>query len=132
MDGGGPDVYAKAASAYRDNLRRRFGKVPSWPELAKIEDKAVARIRPSQPQPARDNPNSRAAIQAIIAKGEATRASILAVLTQPMTCPDVATALKRSPQLVRRHLGLLELDGRVIGRSVKTVTIWERRQEAAE
>jgi hypothetical protein len=122
---------------YQADLVRRFGSLPSWAELAKMENAArwqrnpvSTMARPQVPQPI--HPNSKAAVEAILAKGEATRTSILAVLTQPMTCPDVATALKRSPQLIRRHLGILAEQGKVMGRDVKRVTVWERIQEAAE
>jgi hypothetical protein len=126
-------VYAKAAATYRANLIRRFGRIPSWPELAKREDRAVAKIRPHNPQGQQEpHPNTVAAMQVVLAKGEATRASILSVMTKPMTCPDIAMAIKRSPQLIRRHLGLLVVEGKVTGRNVKGVTVWERRQEAAE
>jgi len=81
---------------------------------------------------AADHPNTQAAVERIIAKGEATRTSIVAALTAPMTCHDVANVLKRSPQLIRRQLGLLAEQGRVTARAVKGVTVWERRQEAAE
>ena len=121
---------------YQADLTRRFGRVPSWTELAKRENRAMlfrqAHSSMARPQvnPA-DHPNTQAAIEAILAKGEATRVSIVAALTAPMTCPDVAYALKRSPQLIRRHLTLLTEQGRVTGRSVKGVTVWERIQEAA-
>ena len=122
---------------YQADLVRRFGRVPSWTELAKKENAARLQRNPisnmARPQvnPA-DHPNTQAAIEAILAKGEATRDSIVQALTAPMTCPDVANVLKRSPQLFRRHLGLLAEQGRVIGRSVKGVTVWERKMEAAE
>jgi hypothetical protein len=121
---------------YQADLVRRFGRVPSWTELAKMENTARWHRNPAsnmaRPQvSATDHPNSRAVVEAIIAKGEATRTSIVAALTAPMTCPDVANALKRSPQLIRRHLGILAMQGRVTGSSVKGVTVW-RKLEAAE
>lgn len=122
---------------YQADLIRRFGRVPSWPELAKRENAARWKNNPmsnmARPQiDLANNPNSRAAVEAIVAKGEATRVSILEVLTKPMTCPDVANALKRSPQLIRRHLELLAMQGKVESHIVKRVTIWHRVQEAAE
>ncbi len=120
---------------YQAALVRMFARVPSWPELAKREEAARWHRNPvsnmARPQPV-DNPGTAAANQARLLQGEATRASIVAALTAPMTCHDVAHVLKRSPQLIRRHLGMLAEQGRVTGRAVKGVTIWERRQEAAE
>ncbi len=37
------EVYAKAAAIYKANIIRRFGRLPSWPELAKREDRAAGR-----------------------------------------------------------------------------------------
>ena len=122
---------------YQNDLRRMFGKVPSPQELAKRENAARRGKNPvsnmARPQVnAADHPNTLAAIAATIAKGEATRASILAAMTKPMTCPDVATVLKRTPQLIRRHLGTLAEEGRVVGTKVKGVVVWQLRAEAAE
>jgi hypothetical protein len=132
-----PADEARTLDQYQADLVRRFGRVPSWPELAKREN--AARLRMSghstmaRPQPTVDNsPGSLARRAAIIAKGEATRKSILGALTKPMTCPDVANTLGRTPQLIQRHLVILAERGAVVGTRVKRVMIWERRKEAAE
>ncbi len=112
------------SSTYREKLIARFGRVPSMQELARLEQGQPPTMRQYVP-PAPDNPNMIAAKAAIIAKGIATRADIMAVLTKPMTCPDVANALKRSRQLINRHLVILKAEGKVTLRKVKGVNVWE-------
>lgn len=112
-------------------IRARFGgKMPSVADLCRMEQRAPGAFREYQkPQ---DNPGTQAALDAIRAKGEATRASILAVMTQPLTCVDISTALKRTHQLINRHLVLLAEQGKVTCEKVKGVKVWHRVPEAAE
>ena len=112
------------SSTYRDKLIARFGRVPSMQELARLEQGQPPTMRQYVP-PAPDNPNMIAAKAAIIAKGIATRADIMAVLTKPMTCPDVANAPKRTRQLINRHLVILKAEGKVTLRKVKGFAVWE-------
>ena len=109
---------------YREKLIARFGRVPSMQELARLEQGQPATMRQYVP-PAPDNPNMASARAAIVAKGIATRDDIMQVLTQPMTCPDVAYALKRARQLINRHLVILKAEGKVTLRKVKGVAVWE-------
>ena len=112
------------SNTYREKLIARFGRVPSYQELARLEQGQPPTMRQYVP-PAPDNPNMASARAAIIAKGEATRADIMAVLTQPMTCPDVSNALGRTRQLINRHLVILKAEGKVTLRKVKGVAVWE-------
>ena len=112
------------SSTYREKLIARFGRVPTYQELARLEQGQPPTMRQYVP-PAPDNPNMASARAAIIAKGEATRADIMAVLTQPMTCPDVSNALGRTRQLINRHLVILKAEGKVTLRKVKGVAVWE-------
>ena len=112
---------------YRDKLIARFGRVPSMQELARLEQGQPATMRQYVPPPSM-TPAAIAARAAIAAKGEATRDSILAVLTKPMTCQDVANALGRTRQLINRHLVLLQIAGKVTGRKTKGVNVWERAE----
>ena len=112
---------------YREKLIARFGRVPSMAELARLEQGQPTTMRQYVP-PAPDNPNMIAAKAALVAKGDATRADIMAVLTKPMTCPDVAYALKRTRQLINRHLVILKAEGKVTLRKVKGVAVWERAE----
>ena len=109
---------------YREKLIARFGRVPSMQELARLEQGQPPTMRQYVP-PAPDNPNMAAARAATVAKGIATRDDIMQVLTQPMTCPDVAYALKRTRQLINRHLVILKAEGKVTLRKVKGVAVWE-------
>lgn len=112
------------SSTYREKLIARFGRVPSMQELARLEQGQPATMRQYVPPPSM-TPAAIAARAAIAAKGEATRDSILAVLTKPMTCLDVANALGRTRQLINRHLVLLQTAGKVTGRKTKGVNVWE-------
>ena len=109
---------------YREKLIARFGRVPSMQELARLEQGQPATMRQYVPPPSM-TPAAIAARAAIAAKGEATRADIMAVLTKPMTCPDVANALKRTRQLINRHLVILKAEGKVTLRKVKGFAVWE-------
>ena len=119
-----PVMPPKVPDTYREKLIARFGRVPTYQELARMEQGQPPTMRQYVP-PAPDNPNMASARAAIIAKGEATRADIMAVLTQPMTCPDVSNALGRTRQLINRHLVILKAEGKVTLRKVKGVAVWE-------
>ena len=109
---------------YREKLIARFGRVPSMQELARIEQGQPPTMRQYVPPPSM----TPAAIEArarIIAKGDATRDDIMQVLTQPMTCHDVAYALNRTRQLINRHLVLLAQAGKITRRKTKGVAVWE-------
>ena len=112
------------SSTYREKLIARFGRVPSYQELARIEQGHLPTMCQYVP-PAPDNPNMISAKAAIIAKGIATRADIMRVLTKPMTCPDVSNALGRTRQIINRHLVILKAEGKVTLRKVKGVNVWE-------
>ena len=122
-----PPKFTRTVRDYRAELKARYGRVPSYQELARLEQGQPPTMRQYVP-PAPDNPNMIAAKAAIIAKGIATRADIMAVLTKPMTCPDVANALKRTRQLINRHLVILKAEGKVTLRKVKGVAVWERAE----
>ena len=120
-----PPKTTRTLADYQAPIIARFGRLPSWPELAKLERQGSTIITPVQ-APLPVTPMTIAARAAIVAKGEATRASIMAALTKPMTCPDVANVIKRTRQLVQRHLQILAAEGRIAGHKVKGVTVWER------
>lgn len=118
-----PVMPPKGPDTYRDKLIARFGRVPDYQELARLEQGLSIAQRPYVP-PA-DTPGARAKRSATVAKGIATREDIMRVLTQPMKCSDVAYALKRSSQLINRHLVLLAKAGKVTRRKTKGVAVWE-------
>ena len=122
-----PPKSTRTVRDYRAELKARFGRVPSYQELARIEQGQPPTMRQYVPPPSM----TPAAIEArarIIAKGDATRDDIMQVLTQPMTCPDVSNALGRTRQLINRHLVLLQIAGKVTLRKVKGVNVWERAE----
>lgn len=121
-----PPKTTRTLADYQAPIIARFGRLPSWPELAKLERQGSTIITPVQ-APLPVTPMTIAARAAIVAKGEATRASIMAALTKPMTCPDVANVVRRTRQLVQRHLQILASQGRITGQKVKGVMVWEAK-----
>ena len=115
------------SNTYREKLIARFGRLPSHEELARLEQGQPSTMRQYVPPPSM-TPATIAARARIIAKGEATRIEVMRVLTKPMTCPDVANALKRTRQLINRHLVILKAEGKVTLRKVKGVAVWERAE----
>ena len=110
---------------YQAPIIARFGRLPSWPELARLERGLTIAHRPYVPPP--PNPMTIAARAAIVAKGEATRNSIMTVLTRPMTSADLSRALGRTQRLLNHHLNLLADQGKITGHKVKGVTVWEAK-----
>ena len=121
-----PPKTTRTLADYQAPIIARFGRMPSWPELARLERQGSTSITPVQ-APLPVTPMTIAARAAIVAKGEATRNSIMAALTKPMTCPDVANVIKRTRQLTQRHLQILAAEGRIAGHKVKGVTVWEAK-----
>ena len=121
-----PPKSTRTVRDYRAELKARYGRVPSYQELARLEQGQPPTMRQYVP-PAPDNPNVAAAKAAIVAKGIATRDDIMRVLTKPMTCPDVAYALGRTRQLINRHLVLLAQAGKITRRKTKGVMVWEAK-----
>lgn len=112
------------SSTYREKLIARFGRVPSYQELARLEQGQPPTMRQYVPPPSM-TPTATAARARIIAKGEATRIEVMRVLTEAMTCPAIAEALNRTRQLINRHLVILKAEGKVTLRKVKGVNVWE-------
>ena len=118
-----PPKSTRTLADYQASIIARYGKMPSMAELARKE-RGPSTMRAYVP-PA-DTSTAIAMRAATVAKGEATRTSIMAALTVPMTCPEVANAVSRTQQLIHRHLLTLEAEGRVKGTKVKGITVWER------
>ena len=119
-----PPKSTRTVRDYRAELKARYGRVPTYRELARLEQGQPTTMRQYVPPPSM-TPTATAARARIIAKGIATRADIMRVLTKPMTCPDVANALKRTRQLINRHLVILKAEGKVTLRKTKGVAVWE-------
>ena len=119
-----PPKSTRTVRDYRAELKARYGRVPTYQELARLEGGESIAQRAYVPPPP-NNPNVAAMRAAIVAKGIATRDDIMRVLTKPMTCPDVAYALGRTRQLINRHLVLLAQAGKITRRKTKGVAVWE-------
>lgn len=114
---------AEQLAQYQAPIIARFGYMPPMSELAKHEGPRGTQ-KPRAYVPPDDTPAAIAMRAANVAKGEATRASIMAVLTKPMTCADVSTALGRTRQLINRHLVILHGKGKVTSYRLKRVLVW--------
>ncbi len=130
--GATPDDYAKAATAYEANLRARFGKVPSWEDLAMRENRAMrasfgispmARACGSHTVSEAQREKLRAASHA---RGIRTMNAILASLTQPMTREDLISITGIAQNTVQRGLNRALDEGLVRKTKAKTYVIWER------
>ena len=107
---------------YRDKLIARFGRVPTYQELAKLE-RATHRMSLDVYQP------QTALGKSLDARRERTKetiATLVAALTRPMTNQDLATATG-IPLSTVAHLMLRALDeGAVKRERIQRVYIWER------
>ena len=119
-----PPKSTRTVRDYRAELKARYGRVPTYQELARLEQGQPTTMRQYVPPPSM-TPTATAARARIIAKGIATRADIMRVLTKPMTCPAIAEALNRTRQLINRHLVILKAEGKVTLRKTKGVAVWE-------
>ena len=122
-----PPKSTRAVRDYRAALKARYGRVPTYQELARLEQGQPPTMRPYVP-PKEDNTAMLSARARIIAKGDATRIEVMRVLTEAMTCPAIAEALNRTRQLINRHLVSLKAEGKVTLRKVKGVNVWERAE----
>lgn len=110
------------AETYRDKLIRRFGRIPSMAELAKMES-ATHRMSLEiyRPQTALDK-----SLDARREQSRQTVAMLVAALTKPMTNQDIATATG-VPLSTVAHMMLRALDeGSVKRTRVRRMYIWER------
>ncbi len=113
-------VYAEAAAKYRENLVRRFGKVPSWQELAKRENAARDRKEQAyQPQTALAGSLDRRR-----AKTAQIMDTLVASVTHSMTSQDIATATKTPYATVCWMMARALEDGRVEREKVHGLNIW--------
>lgn len=107
---------------YRDKLIARFGRVPTYQELAKLE-RATHRMSLDvyQPQMALDK-----SLEARRERTKETIGQLVAALTRPMTNQGLATATG-IPLSTVAHLMLRALDeGAVKRERIQRVYIWER------
>ncbi len=132
---------ARSLADYQDNVADRFGhgKMPPWSELARRENRMMRRHMGISPM-ARDQwdktGHSEEAmakiVQAAHRRGEAITLRAVTFLTKPMTMAELARASGMPETTTKKALERALESGRVIKRKLKSMTIWEPRQEAAE
>ena len=124
---------------YQDDLRRRFGKLPSLAEFARRENRVMRHAMGISPMARRQldkTGHSEEALAKIAAaanrRGEISTSRVVEALTQPMTLADISRASGLPETTAKKALERALDANRVIKRKLKSMTIWERRQEAAE
>ena len=125
-----PKEQGRTLADYRADLIRRFGKVPSWPELAKRENAARARVTASspmsRPQVGADRTAAHEAARTAFAAKKAERQdAMLAYMTDDFrTSGDLATHFKISIDTVQGILREMKLNGLVTMTRIQRTAIW--------
>lgn len=125
---------------YQADLVRRFGKVPSWEELAKRENAARVGVNGAstmaRPQGKRDLSKAQAcAREALTARKVARDAAILEYLEGDYrTSVDVATRFKIGKETAQETMRAMKASGLVVMIRVQRSALWRRagEMEAAE
>jgi hypothetical protein len=127
---------------YAENIARRFGngKLPSWADLAKRENRAMRKVTGLQEQrPASSvhsseaSPRVLALREAFDARKAARAAAILDYLSDFRTSGDVATKMKVSIETAQETLRGMKADGLVTMSRVRRTAVWKRAwTDAAE
>jgi hypothetical protein len=117
---------------YQGNVIARFGCLPSFAELARIEN--TARRHRQEARPAALTPQGVEALRAArIKAAEATDMQVLAAVRETgSTTQDVATASGRAENVARHALFRLHTAGRVTCVKLKRATVWTPVEVAAE
>lgn len=131
-----PD-HGRSPEEYAANVAARFGKdgkLPSWADLAKLENRAMwARLgRQHKGEPEAKAENRVEAMRATWqAKAAESRQDVIRVLSKPMTTGDVARELSiESHHTAYTRLNGMAEEGLIVMRKVKGVCVWERKAEA--
>lgn len=123
---------------YQADLIRRFGRLPSWPELAKRENSAMrARVGLSnmerQPKanvlmrtPEQEQRRVEKLRETMNAKAAQSKARIMDALGKTKTVDDLVRETGLSRSAVACHLGELLANGRVQKAQMKGVGVWLR------
>lgn len=114
---------------YQADLIRRFGKLPSWPELARMECMARVRGTATPPSKPADKPAGR---HYCTAQTNAADVEVLAALTEPMSGSALANKICRSESYVMRALYRLQAEGAVVRSGQSSATRWHRPDTAIE
>ena len=129
----------RTLAEYQADLIRRFGKVPSWAELAKRENGARLKANGVSTM-SRDQWDKTGHSEEAIAKiveaskrrGEINMRRAVEALTDMMTVADLIQASGMPKTTVRVALDRALEAGLVVRGRIKNVIVWERRLEAAE
>jgi DNA-binding transcriptional ArsR family regulator len=113
---------------YQADLVRRFGSLPSWAELAKMENAARWQRNPvstmARPQPTRAlEPVEKATDKRKNAVADARR-RILAELAEPKTADDLACRVGLTDRAVRNYLRELAEEGLVVRFFLHRCAVW--------
>ncbi len=116
---------------YQADLVRRFGRVPSWPELAKRENAARAKTsgvsNMARDQSAGHSPEALAKIVAASRRrGEVNMSRVVEAMTDTMTMGDLMRASGLPRQTVQKALSRALEAGLVVRGRMKNVVVWER------
>ena len=141
-----PILRHRTVADYHDDLRRMFGKVPSWPELAAKENIAMRQktqqarageylrtetqgdqARRALRMVSREK-NIEAGRKAKAEQSARTRALIMDQLSKPCTLGDIMRATGFSERTASRVAREAWMDGLVTRTMRKKVAIWERVQ----
>ena len=124
---------------YAANVAARFGegKLPSWAELAKRENRAMRKAtglqehRPAAMVHSSEvSPRVLALLEARAARRESRNAAILDYLCEERTSRDVATRFKVSIETARQILRAMQADGMITTHKISRVTIYRRDDSA--
>lgn len=116
---------------YQADLVRRFGRVPSWAELAVRENRAMSRIK-DRPQIEVSEKAKQMAAEARMAQGRETLRIIVGCITGTMTTADVIRVSGLTERQAEQALERAVDRGLLVKGKLKRMNVWERRQEAAE
>lgn len=128
-----PRTYAD----YQDDMIRRFGKVPSWTELAKRENQAAwgARRRDETTYQQRDDVRELYRIAAVRRgqkQSDASDREVMAALVDGDSFCAMQRRIGKSVNLIRPALCRLQEKGLVFRKGVGANGRWFHAQEAAE
>lgn len=123
---------------YAANVARRFGNgnLPSWADLAKLENRAMRKVAGLREQRAvssihssEASPRVQALREAFDARKAARAAAILDYLSDFRTSGNVATRMKVCIRTARETLRGMKADGLVTMSRVRCTAVWKRAEE---
>lgn len=120
---------SRSAADYRDDLRRKFGKVPSFEELAAMENKPLSKAQVttrSETEVMADCPRLQSLRDRAAKKSRAACDLFLSRLTEPKTAAAIAQEVGFSTQHVGAILRAAHDRGEVTRSTGTRITIWSK------